>query len=265
MHRQLHLVGDLLQRSGKLMLLLRLLVGPFAHHLLLGAHLADQLLHALREVLDRVSGVVAKHAQLDLLAQVRQRALHVEKGEAELRRHAAGDGRAFRRLQLGDAGQPILELVVEAALRVAGLKIEEAQDQRAAKAEHRGGEGGAHALQRRGEALLQLIEQHHALGAVGVERADGGADRSHGLKQAPEGAEQAEEHEQADEIARGLALLVEARGDRVEQRAHGAGRKRQMSGAVAQHGRHGREQDRRRVDGDAGIGDAETVDPANLG
>ena len=32
--------------TGKLMLLLRLLVGPFAHHLLLGAHLPDQLPHA---------------------------------------------------------------------------------------------------------------------------------------------------------------------------------------------------------------------------
>ena len=95
-----------------------------------------------------------------------------------------------------------------------------------------------------GEAFLQLIEQHGALAAVGVERADGGADRAHGLQQAPERAEQAEKDEQADEIARGLALLVEAGGDGVEQRAHGAGGKRQMAGAVAQHGRHRREQHR---------------------
>ena len=37
-----------------------------------------------------------------------------------------------------------------------------------------------------------------------------------------------------------------------------------MSGAVAQHGRHRREQCRCRVDSDAGIGDAERVDPANF-
>ena len=37
-----------------------------------------------------------------------------------------------------------------------------------------------------------------------------------------------------------------------------------MAGAVAQHGRHRREQHRCRVDGDAGIGDAEGVDPADL-
>ena len=37
-----------------------------------------------------------------------------------------------------------------------------------------------------------------------------------------------------------------------------------MSGAVAQHGRHRREQCRCRVDSDAWIGDAERVDPANL-
>ena len=37
-----------------------------------------------------------------------------------------------------------------------------------------------------------------------------------------------------------------------------------MSGAVAQHGRHRREQCRCRVDGNAWIGDAERVDPANF-
>ena len=77
------------------MLLLGLLVGPFAHHLLLGAHLPDQLLDALREILHRVAGIVVEHAELDLLAQIGQRALHVEEGEAELRRHGCC-GRGIR-------------------------------------------------------------------------------------------------------------------------------------------------------------------------
>ena len=248
------------------MLLLRLLVGPFAHDLLLGAHLPDQLVDACGEVLDRVAGVVVEHLELDLVAEIGERALHVDQGEADLRGDAGAGAGGFGGLQLGDAGEPILELVVEAPLRVAGLQIEEAQDQRAGEAEHRAGEGRAHALERAGQAFLQLIEQHHALAGIGVERADGGADRGHRLQQAPERAEQAEKDEQADQIARRLALLVEAGGDGVEQRAHRAGGQRQMPGAVVQHGGHRREQRRRGlVGGDAGIGDAEIVDPVDLG
>ena len=117
-----------------------------------------------------------------------------------------------------------------------------------------------------GEPFLQLIEQHHVLADIGVERADRGADRAHRLQQAPERAEQAEKDEEADEIARRLALLVEAGGDRIEQRAHRAGGERKMPGAVAQHGGHRREQNGGGlVGGDAGIGDAEIVDPVDLG
>ncbi len=66
---------------------------------------------------------------LDLVVQIGERALHVEQGEADWRRYAGAGAGRFGQLQLGDAGQPILELVIEAALRVAGLEIEEAQDQ----------------------------------------------------------------------------------------------------------------------------------------
>ena len=88
-----------------------------------------------------------------------------------------------------------------------------------------------------------------------------GADR---LEQAPEGAEQAEEDEQADEVARHLAILVEPHLDRVEDRAHGLRRDRHAADAVAEERRHRGEEHRRALDLDAGLGDAEGVDPANL-
>ena len=66
-------------------------------------------------------------------------------------------GTAARR-QVGDAGQPFLELIVEAAVGVAGLQFQEAEHQRAAEAQQRGREGGAHAAQGRGQSVLQLVE-----------------------------------------------------------------------------------------------------------
>ena len=111
------------------MLLLRLLVGPFAHHLLLGAHLPDQLVDAGGEILDRVAGVVGEHLVLDLFVQIGERALHVEQGVADLGVGAGAGAGRFGELQLGDAGEPIFELVIEPALRMACLEIEEAQDQ----------------------------------------------------------------------------------------------------------------------------------------
>ena len=75
------------------MLLLGLLVGPFAHDLLLGAHLADQLVHACGEILHRVAGIVVRARRSSTFSlKIGERALHVEQGEAELRRHAGGDG-----------------------------------------------------------------------------------------------------------------------------------------------------------------------------
>ena len=102
------------------------------------------------------------------------------------------------------------------------------------------------------------------VGWLGVERVDGLADRLDGFEQAPERAEQPEEHEQADHVAAGVARFIEARADRIHDRAHRGGRQRQRAGAVAQHGRHRREQHRLMRDGEAGIGDAEGVDPADF-
>ena len=148
---------------------------------------------------------------------------------------------------------------------VARLQLQEAQHQRAGETQQRGRERRAHAAQRRGEAVLQLVEHGDAVGRLGVERADGLAHRLDGIEQAPEGAEQAEEHQQAHQIAAGVARLVEPGADRIHDRAHGRGRQRQRARAVAQHGRHGRQQDGAVRDGQARIGDAEGVDPADLG
>ena len=57
-------------------------------------------------------------------------------------------------------GEPVLELGVEPALGLAGLEVEEAEDERAGKAEERGRERQAHAAASgAGEAALQLVEQ----------------------------------------------------------------------------------------------------------
>jgi hypothetical protein len=78
---------------------------------------------------------------------------------------------------------------------VARLQLQEAQHQGPAEAQQRGGEGGAHAAQRRGQPALEFIEHGDAVGGAHVDRTDGGAHRGDGVEQAPEGAEQAEEHQ----------------------------------------------------------------------
>ncbi len=69
---------------------------------------------------------------------------------------------------------------------------------------------------------LSLANMVHGVAAGDLQPTDGvghGADR---LEQAPEGAEQAEEDQQADQVAREVAPFVEAGGDAVEHRARGA-------------------------------------------
>ena len=116
------------------------------------------------------------------------------------------------------------------------------QHQRTGQAEQRGAERRRHALERTFDAALQLGEHRHGVARRRLQAVDGighGADR---LQQAPERAEQAEEDQQADQIARQLAPLVEPRGDAVEQ---GAGRRRREAELVlafAQHRCHRRQQ-----------------------
>ena len=86
-----------------------------------------------------------------------------------------------------------------------------------------------------------------------------------GLDQAPERAEQAEEDEQAGQVARHVARLVEPGGDRIEDAAHDLRRDRHAADAVAEDRRHRRQQHRRPVDREAGIGEPEAVDPGDFG
>ncbi|MHC2770869.1 hypothetical protein ACVIM7_000336 [Bradyrhizobium liaoningense] len=81
-----------------------------------------------------------------------------------------------------------------------------------------------------------------------------------------EGAEQAEEDEEAGHVARDVAGLVEARRDGIEQMPHrGLGDGHSPGALAAEDRRHRRQQ--LRVPGrcQAGVGDAEIVDPGDFG
>ena len=95
-----------------------------------------------------------------------------------------------------------------------------------------------------------------------------GADRlghaADGAEQAPEGAEQAEEDHQPDEIAGDVAALVEARADAVEERAQRHGREAEAAGALAHHGRHGRQQNGLYAAVAADIVALQPLDPGDL-
>ena len=77
--------------------------------------------------------------------------------------------------------------------------------------------------------------------------------------------EQAQKDQQADDIARDFALLVEAGAERIEDRPHRHRVELHAALAVAQHGGHRRQQARRRRNGEAGIGAAKFVHPAHFG
>src|SRR5262249_57408096 len=115
--------------------------------------------------------------------------------------------------------EPVLEVGVEAVLRPAALQVQEAEDERAGEAEQRGRERDAHAAERRAEPFLEGIE-HLRRVAAHLQALDHGAHRGDGLYQAPERAEQAEEDEEAGHVARDVARLVEAGGDREPDTAH---------------------------------------------
>jgi hypothetical protein len=66
-------------------------------------------------------------------------------------------------------------------------------------------------------------------------------------------------------MSRQVAGLVEPRGDRIEQPAHGLRRDRHAADAVAEDARHRRQQHRRAGDREPGVGEPEAVDPGHLG
>ena len=123
--------------------------------------------------------------------------------------HLAGDrGAGFAGKIVHGGGKPVFQVDVEAVLRLARLQVEEAEHERAGETEQRGREGDAHAGERRGEAFLQGVEHGAGIAAEG-ETLDHPAHRADGFDQAPEGAEQAEENQQAGHVARDVARFVE--------------------------------------------------------
>ena len=144
------------------------------------------------------------------------------------------------------------------------MQVEKAEDQRAGQAEQRRRKRNAHAAERRGQALLEGVEQRAGV-AADLQPLDHLADRADGLDQAPEGAEQPEEYQQAGHVAGNVAGLVEPRGDRIQQMPHGLLRDLHPPGALAaEDRRHRRQQRGVPLDREAGIGDAEVVDPGDL-
>ena len=177
---------------------------------------------------------------------------------------AARDGRAVAGIFAHRGGEPVLEVGIEAVLRLARLQIEEAENQRAGKAEQRGRERNAHAAERGGEALLERIEQGPGV-AADLETVDHLADRADGLDQAPEGAEQAEKDQEAGHVAGDVAGFVQPRGDRIQQMPHGLLGDRHPPRALAAQDRgHRRQQFRPPLDRKPGVGNAEIVDPGDL-
>ena len=168
--------------------------------------------------------------------------------------------------QPGQPGEPLLHLVVEAVLRLARLQVEEAQHQRAGQAEQRRAEGDAHARYRRRQPGLELVEHHHEITLADRQAVDHLADRADRLEQAPEGAEQAEEDQKADLVARDVAKFVEPGADAVEQIAHRHRRQHDPAAAflLAERARDRRQQPGRRLQREAGLAGAEGLDPADL-
>ncbi len=116
-----------------------------------------------------------------------------------------------------------------------------------------------------GAARPSRSEFEHAGGvAAALEALDDAADRADGFDEAPERAEQAEEYQEPGHVARNIARLVEAGGDRIENAAHQLRRHRHAADAAAENRRHRRQQDRGPVDRQARIGETETVDPGDL-
>ena len=214
-----------------------LAVDPFADQLLLAAHVVDQPLDRFGEVRHRPGRGLVRAAIRDHLAQPLDRGMDVR--AARRGRDRGLDAEIAHR-----GGEPVLQVGVEAVLRLAGLQVEKSQHQRSGEAEQRRGERNPHAAQRRRQALLEGFE-HRAGVAADLQALDHLADRADRLDQAPEGAEQAEENEQAGHVARHVAGFVEPVGDRIHHAAHGLRRHRHAADPVAQDRRHRRQQHRR--------------------
>jgi hypothetical protein len=94
----------------------------------------------------------------------------LDMGQVELQ--ICGSPPARRRGDIGDRRQPVLEVVVEAVLRLARLQVEKAEHQRTGQAEQRGRKRRPHAGQRGREAGLELFEYGRRFRRRHVKRAD---------------------------------------------------------------------------------------------
>src|SRR5215213_11451107 len=98
----LGLFGDPLQELLDLAVLLALAVGPFADHLLLGAHMRDQALYGLGEVGHRRRGGAAAAALFDHRAYALHRMLQF-----------AADAGSTIAIFAHGGGEPVLQIRVE--------------------------------------------------------------------------------------------------------------------------------------------------------
>ncbi len=84
-------------------------------------------------------------------------------------------------------------------------------------------ESRAHARKRGLQARLQRIQHIAGAARIGIERLDRAADGADGFKQAPEGAEQAQKDQKADQIAGNVAAFIKACCDGIQNGAHRRG------------------------------------------
>ena len=151
---RLQRLGDRLEQRLHLALLLGLGLDPASDHLLLAAHVLDEALDALGEVGHGGGGALGRPiagCAAGAVAAFLDGARQALDRDAEVLRGGPGAAAALDQvgIEVGDRRQPVLEVVVEHALRLAGLQVEEAEDERAGEAEQRGREGDAHAGERR--------------------------------------------------------------------------------------------------------------------
>ena len=218
---------------------LELVFDQLDHEILLGAHVVRQCGQPLgqRQQVGR--------RRRPLLLAARQRSLEILQAVGGLLQQSADVGRnrlvAVHRERAagkpGVGGKPVLQLVVKAVLRLAGLQVEKAEDERAGKTEERRAEGRTHPFERRFETAFEVVEDADHVLIGDREVADNVAHRRHGLEQTPERAEQAQEDQQADHVAREVAGLVEPRADAVEQAAQRDRRQGHAALPVRQHRR----------------------------
>src|SRR3954469_8595183 len=123
------------EQTANVPMLLGLRIDPVADHLLLGAHVVDQPLYRFGEIGHGSGRRPVRPAVGDRLPQTLD-------GHSQVARERAWQ-RARRRLVAADAEiahggrEPVLQLGIEAVLRLAGLQVEESQHERAGQSEQR--------------------------------------------------------------------------------------------------------------------------------